>query len=120
MVLVSAVVNCSFFAYIAFLVLNGRLLIGDYSLYTESLVAIAGNVAALISTSASVYEGTLFIDNLMSFMNEKQSIVPLNQEHPEKINYGIPHTIEFCNVSFSYPGTETPVIKNVNLKFNLK
>ncbi len=116
--LISAVTNCVFFAYIAILVLTGKILIGDYSLYTESLTAIAGNVAALISTSASVYEGTLFIDNLMSFMEEKQSIVPLDEKKPERINYGAPHTIEFCNVSFSYPGTERPVIKNVNLKFN--
>ena len=116
--LISAVTNCAFFAYIAFLVLTGKLLIGDYSLYTESLAAIAGTVAALISTSASVYEGTLFIDNLMSFMNEKQSIIPLDEKNPERINHGEPHTIEFCNVSFSYPGTERCVIKNVNLKFN--
>lgn len=116
--LISAVTNCVFFAYIAILVLTGKILIGDYSLYTESLTAIAGNVAALISTSASVYEGTLFIDNLMSFMDEKQSIVPLDEKKPERINYGAPHTIEFCNVSFSYPGTDRPVIKNVNLKFN--
>ncbi len=116
--LISAITNCTFFAYIAFLVLKGNILIGDYSLYTESLTSIASNVAALISTSASVYEGTLFIDNLISFMDEKQSIVPFDNDNPAKINSGAPHTIEFCNVSFSYPGTERPVIKNVNLKFN--
>ncbi len=115
--LISAVTNCAFFAYIAFLVLTGNILIGDYSLYTESLTSIAANVAALISTSASVYEGTLFIDNLISFMDEKQSVVPIDEKSPARINFGAPHTIEFCNVSFSYPGMERPVIRNVNLKF---
>lgn len=115
---ISAITNCVFFAYIAFMVLTGRILIGDYSLYTDSLTSIAANVASLISTSASVYEGTLFIDNLISFMDEKQSVVPLDEKNPETVRHGEPHTIEFCNVSFSYPGTDRPVIKNVNLKFN--
>lgn len=115
---ISAITNCVFFAYIAFMVLTGRILIGDYSLYTDSLTSIAANVASLISTSATVYEGTLFIDNLISFMDEKQSVVPLDEKKPEMVRHGEPHTIEFCNVSFSYPGTDRPVIKNVNLKFN--
>ena len=114
----SAVINCVFFAAIAFMVLTGKILIGDYTLYTDSLTSIASNVASLISTSASIYEGTLFIDNLISFMDEKQSVVPLDEKKPEKVNHGEPHTIEFCNVSFAYPGTDRPVIRNVNLKFS--
>jgi ATP-binding cassette subfamily B protein len=65
---ISSVVNCVFFAMIAYQVFTGRIQIGDYSLYTGALTSIASNVAALISVSASVYEGTLFIDNLIGFM----------------------------------------------------
>ncbi len=116
--ILAAITNCAFFAFIAFLVLTGKILIGDYTLYTDSLTSIASNVSSLITTSASIYEGTLFIDNLISFMDEKQSVVPLNPEKPERVKHGAPHTIEFCNVSFSYPGTDRPVIKNINLKFS--
>ena len=116
--ILSAVTNCIFFAAIAFMVLAGRILIGDYTLYTEALTSIASNVASLIGTSASIYEGTLFIDNLISFMDEKQSVVPLCKDKPERVRHGAPHTIEFCNVSFAYPGTDRNVIKNVNLKFS--
>ena len=116
--ILSAVTNCIFFAAIAFMVLAGRILIGDYTLYTEALTSIASNVASLIGTSASIYEGTLFIDNLISFMDEKQSVVPLCKDKPERVRHGAPHTIEFGNVSFAYPGTDRNVIKNVNLKFS--
>ncbi|MBE6537911.1 MAG: ABC transporter ATP-binding protein [Ruminococcaceae bacterium] len=115
--IISAVINCAFFAAIAFMVLTGKIMLGDYSLYTDSLTSIAASVASLIGTSATIYEGTLFIDNLISFMDERQSVVPLDEKKPEKVKHGAPHTIEFCNVSFSYPGTDRPVIKNVNLKF---
>lgn len=49
-------------------------------------------------------------------MKEKQTVVP-TKEPPEPVAHGAPHTIEFKNVSFAYPGTERYVIKNVNLKF---
>ena len=113
---VSAVVNCIFYAVIAFGVFVGRFTIGNYSLYTGALNSIANCVTSFINTSASVYEGTLFIDNLISFMKEKPSIVPI-AEPPKKVDKNAPHTIVFDNVSFSYPGTDRKVIKNLSTTF---
>ena len=112
--LVSALINCAFFAIIAAKVFSGELQIGDYSLYTGALTSIATNVATLISISATVYEGTLFIDNLISFMKEKPSIVPSIPE-PVSAEHGTPHTIEFRHVSFSYPGSDKRVLDDVSL-----
>lgn len=112
--LIASVINCVFFALIAIKVFNGEIQIGDYSLYTSSLTTIATTVASLISISANVYEGTLFIDNLISFMNEKPTVVPI-KDTPAQIEYGKPHSIEFVNVSFAYPGTSRNVLENINL-----
>ena len=112
--LVSATTRCIFFAMIAFQVFTRKIRIGDYSLYTGALTSIATNVSTLINTSATIYEGTLFIDNLISFMEEKQTVVP-RLEVPEPVSHGAPHTIQFINVSFRYPGTERDVLKNINL-----
>ena len=111
---ISSVVNCAFFAIIAYQVFTGRIQIGDYSLYTGALTSIATGVSTLISRSASVYEGTLFVDNLIAFMKAKPTVVP-SKDQAEKISHGGAHTIEFKNVSFSYPGTDRAVIKNVSL-----
>lgn len=113
---ISCAANCLCYAIIARGVFDGSYRIGDYSLYTGALTSIANCVATFITTSASIYEGTLFIDNLVSFMKEKQTVVP-TKEPPEPVAHGAPHTVEFKNVSFAYPGTERYVIKNVNLKF---
>lgn len=110
----SSIVNCVFFAMIAYQVFEGRLMIGDYSLYTGALTSIASNVASLITVSASVYEGTLFVDNLISFMKVKPTVVP-SREEPEHVSRGCAHTIEFQNVSFRYPQTNRDVLKNINL-----
>lgn len=111
---ISAVANCFCYTLIALGVFRGMFKIGDYSLYTGALNSIATNVSSLINVSATIYEGTLFIDNLISFLKEEQTIVA-TKEVPEKINHGAPHTIVFENVSFSYPGCNKYVLKNINL-----
>ena len=117
---VSSVVNCAFFAWFAYRVVTGGYQIGTYSLYTGALGQIAGQVGALIGVSATIYEGTLFIDNLTSFLKEEPTVVPMvpeerKEEGPLKVAHGQAHTIEFRHVSFIYPGTERKVLDDVNL-----
>lgn len=111
---VSSVVNCGLFLYIAQKVYQGVLQIGDYSLYTGALNSISNGISTLISNTASIYEGTLFIDNMIAFMKEEQKIVPSLPE-PLHVKRHCAHTIEFKDVSFSYPGTERMVLKDINL-----
>ena len=112
--MVTSLVNCGLFLYIAQKVYNGVLQVGDYSLYTGALNSISGGISSLISNTASIYEGTLFIDNMIAFMSQEQKITPLLKE-PLKVERHKGHTIEFKNVSFSYPGTERTVLNNINL-----
>ena len=113
----SSAVNFFLYVFIARRVAGGEFEIGDYSLYTGALSSISGGISNLISTTASIYEGTLFIDNMIAFMNERQTVVPLLAE-PLKVKHHAPHEIELRNVSFRYPGTERDVIKNVSLKIS--
>ena len=110
--ILSSVVNCIFYAIIAMGVFNGDFMIGDYSLYTGALSSVASSVASVIAISATIYEGTLFIDNLIVFMKADSNITA--PKTALSINRGVPHTIEFRNVSFAYPGTDREVIKNVS------
>ncbi|MBQ8236161.1 MAG: ABC transporter ATP-binding protein [Clostridia bacterium] len=88
--------------------------IGSYSMYTSALNSISGAVSGLISLSASIYEGTLFIDNLVLFMNEEQTVKCI-AETPTPVTRHTGHRIELKNVSFSYPGSDKMVLKNINL-----
>lgn len=88
--------------------------ISDYSVYTGALNSISSALAAIISVTASIYEGSLFIDNMILFMNEKQHIKPI-LEPPALPQTHCGHTIELRNVSFRYPGADRDVIHNMNL-----
>ncbi len=109
----TSVLNCILFYMIA----TGISEIGDYSLYTGALNSVSSAVAALITTTASIYEGTLFIDNMILFMNEKKTIVSSLPE-PIKPAHHVGHTIVFEHVGFSYPGTERKVLDDINLRLD--
>ncbi len=115
--LVTTSVNCALFFFIAYTVTTGSGQIGDYSLYTGALTSIASSVAALVTTTSHIYEGTLFIDNMIVFMNEKQHIVPILPE-PRHVTRHVGHTIEFQHVSFRYPGTSRDVLKDISFVLN--
>ena len=115
--IVSVIVNLFFCGIVTLRVLSGEIMLGDYTLYTGAIMSIATCIATLISTSAGVYEGTLFIDNLMYFMNKSPGIVP-TVTPGAKVKRNAPHTIEFKNVSFHYPGSERCVLQNINITFS--
>ena len=108
-------VDCGIFIWIAYKVFHGELTVGDYTLYTGALNTIGSGVSSLITTTASIYEGTLFIDNMISFMNEKKTIVP-RVDPPAQVKRG-EHEIEYRHVYFRYPGMDHDVLKDINLHF---
>ncbi len=98
--------------YVAFGVVSGEGAIGDWALYEGALSSISSSVGTVIASIASVYEGTLFIDNMMVFMRERPTVV--SSATPPRIPAEGPHTIEFRHVSFAYPGGRGNVIKDVS------
>ena len=113
--LLSTAVMCLLFVFVAYNVIFGGGEIGDYSLYTGALTSISGYVTTLVTSTATIYEGTLFINNMIEFMNEEISVTSV-LEAPAVPVKGGKHTLEFRNVSFSYPGTDRKVIDGINLK----
>ncbi len=111
----STLVNCAFFLFIAYKVCFDNMPVGDYTIYTGALTSILSGIAALVNNSSTIYEGTLFIDNMIDYLKVEPTVVP-SVDPPRKPENGIPHTIEFCNVSFAYPGTEPRVIDRVSFK----
>ncbi len=109
--------NAVLFVWVAYMVFEGKLMIGDYSLYTGALNSIISGASVIISTSATIYEGTLFIDNLIDFMNMKREIKSISQVPVSPVRH-VGHTIEFKGVSFAYPGTERKVLSDINITFN--
>lgn len=109
--LVSTVVG----ANIAFQCLAGQASIGDYSLYMGLLSQLWMAIGALSSSIMIIYDNRLRFDNIRSLEKFKNHVV-------DKGSLNLPHveSIEFENVTFSYPGTAEPVLKNVSFSVKKK
>jgi len=112
--LISTLINSALFIFVAYNVIFKQGQVGDYSLYSGALTSISGYVTTLLTATATIYEGTLFIDNMITFMKEDVTVKPITEE-PLLPRRNCPHTIEFKGVSFKYPGCENYVLKNINL-----
>lgn len=109
----TALVNAGLFVFIAYQVFQGKMDIGDYSFYSGALTSVIAGVSAVVTATATIYQGTLFIDNLIEFNKIEPKIKP-NVDKPLALERHIAHKIEFKNVCFSYPGSEKQVINNVS------
>ncbi len=111
--LLTVALEAGLFFYIGYFVVNGKMEIGDYSLYSGALTSIGGFVTSIMNSTATVYEGTLFIDNIMTFMREKPTVVASGDTPPAVALHGH-HVLTFEDVSFRYPGTDRDVIRHLS------
>ncbi len=112
--LIHVLASTGLFVFVAYTVVFGDGRIGDYSLYTGALTSISTYVTTIVGATATVYEGTLFIENMIDFMKEPVTVVP-SVENPRLPQKSSSHTLELRGVSFRYPGASHDVIKNVSL-----
>ena len=108
------VVYCLLYIFLARGVFRGAFAVGSFSLYTGAITSIGSSVGMLISTTASIYEGTLFINNLIDFLDQRPTVVPAI-DPPAQVTRHTGHTIVFDDVSFRYPGAREDSLRHINL-----
>ncbi|MBL6905266.1 ABC transporter ATP-binding protein/permease [Gammaproteobacteria bacterium] len=102
-----------YFAYgwVGFAAIAGAITIGQMTMYIAQFRLGQNSVTNSLTSINGMYEDNLYLSNLTEFLSHKV---------PEQTGEGIagPNPddgIRFENVSFSYPGSQTPALKNINL-----
>ncbi len=103
----------SIFAWVILSVVDGSISVGEAVMYLMIFVRGLDVVKGLFTNLVDLYENTLYLSNLFSFLNLKPKVVaPVNPRPvPATLLYGI----EFRNVSFRYPGSDRWVLRNIDL-----
>lgn len=98
------------------IVYSGRITAGDLISFITAIGLMQSPLKKLISRNSELYEIIPSGDRVMEVLKEekeKDSFI----ENPKPFDRNIKN-IEFCNVKFIYPNSETVVLKNINLKIN--
>ena len=105
------------YLFVCVYALQGLFEIGSVIKYVSFMQRLIGAVMSISSSIGSLKYNTPFIEDYMSFFYIPQKMYQgtLSVEKRDDNEY----TVEFINVSFKYPGTDSYALKNLNLKFNI-
>jgi ATP-binding cassette, subfamily B, bacterial len=109
-----AVASGGVFAYVAYQVVLGTLRIGALGTYYIAYQQTVEATNQLLQGITRIYERGLFVNNFFEFLEFEPLVEPgiEGKKLPRPISNGI----EFRDVHFTYPGTETPVLEGVSFK----
>lgn len=99
--------------HIAFRVLAGETMIGDYSFFIGLIAQLLGAITMLSSSLMNIYDNKMQMENYKSIENYKNSIADTGTKVLQRVD-----SIDFENVSFRYPMTKFAALDGVS--FSLK
>ncbi len=118
----TVVANAGIYLYVALQAVNGRISLGDLTLYTQTASQVGQSFNSILSGISSTYENNLFVGTLFEFLEYQPKVVSPKQPQPlngQKDHKGL--DIEFRNVSFTYPGKDPETQAALrNVSFTIK
>jgi ATP-binding cassette subfamily B protein len=101
------------YAWIVFRTVAGVITLGDMTMFLAVFRQSQSSVRSFLDSLNRLYESNLFLDNLMTYLSLRPALVsPVDGlPAPEPIRQGI----EFRHVTFRYPGSDVPVLRDINL-----
>lgn len=99
--------------YVGKRTLEKSLGIGNFSMYVSAVLNCSKAIALIVNSIMDFYRYSSLLEPWVELINIKEDINDGNEE----INYEI-ETIEFKNVSFTYPRMDKKVLENISFKIN--
>ena len=96
-------------------VIDGALTTGDLMMFLVYLLMLLQPLGTLANSATQIQNSLSGLDRVLDLLDEPREM----QSTPDSIRARRDEAngdIEFCGVSFTYPGGDTPALSNINLK----
>jgi ATP-binding cassette subfamily B protein len=100
--------------YGGFSVMQGKLTLGDLTMFLFYLTMLLGPMATLLETATALQSNLAGLERVLDLFDESPEMAPTPNSRPFPKG-GIQSGIVLENVGFQYPGSRQPVLKNINL-----
>ena len=90
----------------------GGLSLGDVAAFGGGVSRLRGDLEGVVSELTGAMTQTLFVSNLATFL----ALEPDLQDHGRPLTEPVRGELELRHVSFTYPGTDRPVLEDVSFK----
>lgn len=101
------------YAWVVFQTIQRVISVGDLTMYSGAFQRAQTAMQMTLYYLASVYENNLFVSQYFEFLDLQPAVVtpPSARSFPVPIQKGL----ELRHVTFTYPGTDTPTLHDLNL-----
>ncbi len=113
----SELLNIVIYAFVFFACMAGSIPIGDITKYMSCIALFVGATGGMISQFQSLINNNKYLTNYFSYLE-----MPSNNQNGRlnSIDITIHPLIEFKNVSFRYPNTDSYALKHLSFKIDNK
>jgi ATP-binding cassette, subfamily B, bacterial len=98
------------YGWIVLEAISGQISLGEMTMYLIVFRQGQSTFSAALTSIGGMYEDNLYLANLYEFLDQ-----PMPQSQGRITQGVIKEGIRFENVSFSYPGSDRPVLNNISL-----
>ena len=115
---ITIIQSASMYLYFSYMVFSGNISISEYTILLGSTTLFVSlilgffEIVALFGRSCSLFD--YYLDYQNAIIKNSNIYASNKLPHPS-VNFSSP-VIRFENVSFTYPNTENPILKNINLE----
>lgn len=111
--IISAIGFYGAYALVLWETIRGLVTIGDLTLYAGTFQQAQAATAGILLSIATLYEFNLYVSQYFEFLDLTPQVVSPRRAKPfpEPIREGL----VLQDVYFTYPGSDTPTLKNINL-----
>jgi ATP-binding cassette, subfamily B, bacterial len=111
--IISAVGFYGAYALVLWETVRGLVTIGDLTLYAGTFQQAQAATTGILTTTATLYEFNLYVSQYFEFIDLAPQVISPSRPKPfpEPIREGL----VLQDVYFTYPGSEKPTLKNINL-----
>ncbi len=100
--------------YAVWQAIQGAVGIGDVVLYFSAIFFLHGTASNMLQTAGTLYTAQLHVSNILEFLDLESPMRPAADGR--KVPAPWQEGLELRNVTFRYPGTEQPVLRQVSLR----
>lgn len=105
------------YAFVCLKALAGAFGLGAVTQYVASITKVSNGMSSLVAAFGDMRNNAAFLELTYEFLdipnNMYQGSLTVEKRRDRK------YQVEFRNVSFKYPGSESYVLRNVNMKFEI-
>ena len=105
------------YIFVCLKALGGAFGIGAVTQYVSAVTRVAGSIGSSIGIMGEMRNNASFLKLIFEFLDIPNRMYQGSLTVEKRIDRD--YEIEFCNVSFKYPGSETYALRNVSMKFRV-